>query len=279
MARPQRRFVKSAPIFWRDAELPFEGRQSFDCSACYREHTHPTLSIGILDEGRSVLTLPNERVDLCANDVVVIYPGEVHACNPQPGSRWSYRMFYFDWDWAYTIFAGTHATTKRRPLQRCIRAASAVALLDRLSSTMSSDASRAQKLREGEACLRSLVVLSTQAAPSAAAQAPAISQAIRRTRDYIEAHLEERLPLALLARAAGLTSFHFLRRFKKEVGLTPHAYQLDQRINRARQLLRTSRATADVAYALGFSDQSHFQRVFKNRVAATPREFQAGVCD
>ncbi|WP_246483500.1 helix-turn-helix domain-containing protein [Paenacidovorax monticola] len=53
-------------------------------------------------------------------------------------------------------------------------------------------------------------------------------------------------------------------------GAHPHAYQLDLRINAARGLLGAGGAPADVAQALGFYDQSHFQHAFKQRVAATP---------
>jgi len=56
--------------------------------------------------------------------------------------------------------------------------------------------------------------------------------------------------------------------------MTPHAYQLDLRINRARQLLRRGDAPADVAQQLGFADQSHFHRAFRQRVALTPGAFQ-----
>lgn len=57
-------------------------------------------------------------------------------------------------------------------------------------------------------------------------------------------------------------------------GQTPHAYQIDQRINRAKQLLKRGEPIADVALQLGFADQSHFQRQFKQRLATTPRHYQ-----
>jgi AraC-like DNA-binding protein len=70
-----------------------------------------------------------------------------------------------------------------------------------------------------------------------------------------------------------MSRYHFVRSFKRAVGLTPHAWLLDQRIQRARHLLNQGMGLAEVALHLGFADQSHFQRAFKQRVAATPGEY------
>jgi len=71
-----------------------------------------------------------------------------------------------------------------------------------------------------------------------------------------------------------MSRYHFVRAFSRVVGMTPHAWQLDQRIVRARGLLEQGMSLADAALQLGFSDQSHFQRAFKQRVAATPGEYR-----
>jgi len=56
--------------------------------------------------------------------------------------------------------------------------------------------------------------------------------------------------------------------------LAPHAYQINLRINQARELLRAGQALADVAFALGFCDQSHFHRSFKAYTGITPKQYQ-----
>jgi len=66
------------------------------------------------------------------------------------------------------------------------------------------------------------------------------------------------------------------RALRAATGLTPHAYQIDLRINAARQRLRAGESLADVAHAVGFYDQSHFHHSFRERVAATPRHYQHG---
>jgi len=92
-------------------------------------------------------------------------------------------------------------------------------------------------------------------------------------RDHIVAHCAERLPLRVLARRSGVSPFALVRQFKRRYGLTPHAFQLDQRVVQARQLLRQGVPAAQVAQDLGFTDQGHLTRVFKPRVAATPGQY------
>ena len=92
--------------------------------------------------------------------------------------------------------------------------------------------------------------------------------------EHIEAQDLAHLSLERLAGQAGLGRYQLIRAFRAATGLTPHAYLLNARVNRGRLLLRDGLALADVAYQLGFADQSHFQRAFKQRVAATPGEYR-----
>jgi AraC family transcriptional regulator len=90
-------------------------------------------------------------------------------------------------------------------------------------------------------------------------------------RDYIQAHLHERLTLDDLAASVGLSKFHFARQFRGSTGTAPHEFVMRQRLDRARLLLqRTSTPLPEVAATCGFADQSHMNRVVKKRLGATP---------
>lgn len=91
--------------------------------------------------------------------------------------------------------------------------------------------------------------------------------------DYIEAHLAEDISLSELSLQAGLSKFHFSRLFKQSIGLTPHKYLVKRRIERATQWLKQGQCISQVAYQLGFSDQSHFTRTFKQVKGKTPRQY------
>lgn len=99
---------------------------------------------------------------------------------------------------------------------------------------------------------------------------------LRRTRDLIEANLGEGLGLAELAANVGMSTYHFCRMFKQATSLTPHQFVIKKRIQQSQQWLREHRqTTAEIAGRLGFSDQSHFARVFRTTVGITPKQYSS----
>ena len=99
-------------------------------------------------------------------------------------------------------------------------------------------------------------------------------RALRRVREYIEAHLEETISIEALAGIVGFSKYHFARAFKQSEGLTPHDYLLQCRVRRAQELLaNTDLPLSEIALASGFSDQSHCARHFRERVGITPRSY------
>ncbi len=102
-------------------------------------------------------------------------------------------------------------------------------------------------------------------------------RAVRRVREYLHEHYAEAVSLDRCAAVAALSRFHLLRAFAAETGLPPHTYQLGLRIARARGLLAAGLPPALVAIELGFADQSHFTRCFRQTVGVTPRVYAQAV--
>lgn len=74
-----------------------------------------------------------------------------------------------------------------------------------------------------------------------------------------------------------VSSFHMIRQFKKEMGLTPHQFQIQCRVRKAQKMLLSDRTIAEVALDTGFCDQSHFVRCFKKIIGMTPASYQKAV--
>ncbi|AFY93292.1 helix-turn-helix domain-containing protein [Chamaesiphon minutus] len=93
--------------------------------------------------------------------------------------------------------------------------------------------------------------------------------------NYINSHLDLDLKLTELSSIAQISPYHFLRLFKKSVGITPHQYILQQRIDRAKYLLESSNLDiSEIAFRVGFCDSSHLTRCFKSILGKTPRQWR-----
>ncbi|SRR5215204_62159 len=95
---------------------------------------------------------------------------------------------------------------------------------------------------------------------------------LRRVQEFIDANLEEDLSLAELAEVADLSQFHFARAFRKSTGQTPQQYLMEQRIERAKQLLSNDDLPiVEVSLRTGFKNQSHFTTLFRKFTKSTPK--------
>ena len=93
--------------------------------------------------------------------------------------------------------------------------------------------------------------------------------------DYIDAHLGREIELTDLAQLVDISQFHFSRLFKQSLGLSPYQYLLQQRIERAKQLLKqTDRLIVDIALECGFNSHSHLSKQFRQFTGMTPKAYR-----
>jgi AraC family transcriptional regulator len=98
---------------------------------------------------------------------------------------------------------------------------------------------------------------------------------LERVQAFIERHLGESIRVDQLAAAVHMSPFHFARLFKQATGQPPHAYLLERRVERAKELLSDcGMALVDVAASVGFQTQGHFTEVFRRHAGLTPRHFR-----
>ena len=94
---------------------------------------------------------------------------------------------------------------------------------------------------------------------------------IRRVRDHVEAHLSRRILVSDLSTLVQRSEAHFARAFKKTFGVSPHAYVLRRRVEKASQLMLVSDdSLSDIALACGMTDQAHLCKAFRQVTGQTP---------
>ncbi|UQS17478.1 AraC family transcriptional regulator [Pseudomonas sp. HS6] len=267
---------EQSPRFWRDDALPFiEARAIADGrEVCYSRHSHAHFSIGAITAGRSTYVHEQSSFEVAAGTVVLMNPGDVHACNPIDDQPWSYLMLYVETPWLTDLqhqlgfsaelefrrFSDTHLNDVR--LFRDLNALYGVLVDD-----------QQDVLRKQSVAVEFFSDLQLRLNP--------IEQPLRepnfkleRAADFIRQHCTDLLSLDDICAAAELSPSYLIRAFKQHFGMTPHAFVVNQRIQFARECLRRGRLIADVALESGFADQAHFQRAFKQHLAATPGQYR-----
>jgi len=99
---------------------------------------------------------------------------------------------------------------------------------------------------------------------------------VRRAIELLRARASDPVALDALAGHAGIDKFHLCRAFRAQVGMPPHAYQIQLRIMRAKQLLAAGVRPSEVASLVGFCDQSLLNRHFRRIVGTTPGRYARG---
>lgn len=270
--------IPQAFEFWQDGRMPYvETRRSCFSRTCYKSHSHPTFSIGAIDEGNSVFQSSFGTAQKISAGTLVILPAHIeHSCNPLPDQAWSYQMLHLDISWLNQWYAEFQKEgfdlnlPQHRPL--IIKDESLYQAFSGMNETLfDSEKLILEKEQSLIYCLTQLLLPHF------------ILEEIQKTQYLYEDFLdlihiikssERFISLEELAQQVGLSRYAIIRLFKANVGLTPHAFQINLKINQARAQLKQGISLVELAVNLGFSDQSHFHKAFKAHTGITPRQFQ-----
>lgn len=273
--------ISLEPLFWRDPELPYvELRQVLEGGhIVYSPHSHREWSIGAILLGQSEFACADRLHIVKQGTLVMMNPEEVHACKPKPGSPWAYYMMHLDKEWlgAALSQAGVRkeGTWRDMPVDTLSIASYYQGFLQMVGHLMSTSLSSTEKEESLVSYLTRLFVCLDSQKQSLDTLLP--PNQLYQVADYLSAHCMEDLPIEQISKQFGYSTGYLVRTFKKHFHMTPHAYRLNQRVRVSQQALKAGHTICDVAHNTGFSDQAHFQRVFKQRVAATPNQYRRSV--
>lgn len=100
-------------------------------------------------------------------------------------------------------------------------------------------------------------------------------RSLRQVLEYIQTSIDQDLSLEVLANLVNMSKYHFISLFKQSVGVTPHQYVMQQRVERAKELLRDCKLSiSEISLACGFTNQSHFTRLFRKYTGVTPKIYR-----
>ncbi len=237
----------------------------------FAPHIHEGFAIGVVEQGVETFRYRHAVHFASAGEIVLINPGEMHTGSAAIEQGWTYRMLY---PLASLLqHAASEIVGRQQDIPFFVEpVVSDPAIAAQIAWLHAAFEENTSTLERESQLLWTLTQLIVRHAGSRPVPGKITKEygSVQRLRTYIEEHYAENISLEFLAHLVNLSPFHLLRTFRDIVGMPPHAYLTQTRINSARRLLMVGTPLAEVAVLVGFADQSHFTKHFKRIVGVSP---------
>ena len=235
----------------------------------FAPHFHEEYSIALITSGTHDFTCNKNDFAARPGDIRLINPHDIHVCKSK---TWGYITFTPDNNFVEAFSESCqrelHNITFENPVIKNRK-------LAKLFIDLNSATKEWKDELMAENILEELVVNLISSYSSSEIETKEISYSrakLAQSVEYMKSNFDESLKLENLANISELSKYHFLRKFKEEFNMTPHAYLLQIRIQKAKNMLKQNKTLCDIALSCGFSDQSHFTRVFNKIYGMSPKK-------
>jgi len=236
----------------------------------FKPHFHECYTIIVVHKGVGDYFKGNKDFLLSEGSILVLNPYDVHAGQAVNEMPWAFFTIYVPVSFMTSI--GVSLKADHIPVF-------GKKIIENFSLFM-----KATRVFEDLACKRDasrvlsafLQELVTGYATASRAHKSVQDPVMNTVRTYIHTHFQTEIPITTLGALVEKTDYQLIKTFRNRYQLPPHQYQLNLRIEKARDLISTTNKTLTaVAHEVGFFDQSHFIRHFKKIVGVTPKVFSS----
>ncbi|WP_206612661.1 AraC family transcriptional regulator [Paenirhodobacter populi] len=243
----------------------------------FKPHAHDEYMFGVIEGGVHAVWCRGAMNLVPAGTVVTMRPGDVHHGGAGGDAGWRQRMLYIDEAGMRAILSDIADREIAIPLDFGAAFHAKPDLARRFAALHAVLHGSAEALARDVALDSLMRAILTELAPEAVpAERDAPDGRILDAIGYLDARVDEDVTLEELCAVSGLRRRQTIAAFRRQTGLPPHAWHIQQKIARVKRLLRAGMTSAQAAAETGFADQSHMARHFAAIVGVTPGTYARG---
>ena len=236
----------------------------------FKKHFHEEFCFGVISSGQLDFNYRGQKVSATKGLINLCNPGEIH--DGFTSSGWSYKMFYVNPKLMAQLSSTISGKINDIPFFKdgVIYDEDLSNKLNKLNDILFD---KSTFLIEKEQLF--IEVVSSFIKKHADSFIPiekliCSKEFIKKSLEYINDNLQYEITVSKLSELVNLSTYYYIRVFKKEIGLTPKDYVIQQRIKKAKNLILKNYPLSHVALLSGFYDQSHMLKYFKHYTGITP---------
>lgn len=261
----------------RDPDLHLDALHAHFTTHAFARHWHDYYVVGLIAEGVQTFWYRRDTYFTTPGGLFLLNPGEPHTGQSAIEAGFTYRALYPTAEHMAQVMRelGRPNALPQFPTVR-IDTNDMAALVNGVHTSLTTETTPLERQTRWLTLLTTLVMrygADQVALPAAGAEPRAVTLA----RSYLEDNYAERITLSQLADQTSLSPYHLVRVFQRATGIPPHAYLESVRIRRAQQLIERGASLASVAYATGFSSQSHLTASFRRIIGVAPGHYREGL--
>jgi AraC-like DNA-binding protein len=239
----------------------------------YARHSHHYFVIALVENGAVSYWYRGAQRVAASGQVFVVNPDEPHTGDPATTTGYVYRVIYPRLEHLAQVAADMGAPASVPFFKDSVLCDEHLSFA--LSAFHRSLVEKAQSAKCERLLLRALARLLAHHMDARITPRTIGSErpAVRTACEYIQAHFAEDVSLSRLASLVSLSPFYFARAFEREIGLPPHAYLENVRVQKAREFLDHGQTVVSTALLAGYVDQSHLTHRFKRFLGITPGQY------
>jgi len=260
-------------LYTKEGQLFGELKYCSNIFTNYKKHSHCMLSFSVIENGELSVKYDTDAMTLHTESIAVFNPHQIHCTNNINAS--GYYVLYLDINWCQNIqkeLFQNYKTFIHINENIIINQTIYNNLIKACKTILTKDHNEYE-----EALITIVKNIFVKYCNSKRVKTGQYNQnIIYKMKKYINDNLDKPISIDDISNNLAYNKSYLIRLFKKETGITPQDFIINQKINRAKELIRKSNTTtlSDLAQTVGFYDQSHFNRNFKRIFALSPKYYQ-----